>query len=356
VAGGGTAGHVNLALAIMAAYRTAFDAQVFFVGCEGGFETQLVPASGFDLEIIPGTPYARQNMAGKARSLITLVQGTLAARRLFQRRHADLVIGVGGYPSVGSILAARALGIPCVIHEANVFPGLANRLISSLTGRVFVGWEQAATFFRSSKTVVTGNPLRPEIAARSAGSPARSGSRRRILVTGGSLGSPFLNRTAPQLLARIQELGIPLSVHHQSGEGGADALAEEYRRLGIPARVEAFVDDMGDAYRNADYAIATAGALTLAELSAFGLPALLIPLQAAAADHQMANAQAYAQHTGVILVSEREWVTEQIAKRVTEVLSDSGALDAQAVRLRELASPDAARAVVEQCEAYLNGG
>ncbi|MBZ5609584.1 MAG: undecaprenyldiphospho-muramoylpentapeptide beta-N-acetylglucosaminyltransferase [Acidobacteriia bacterium] len=355
VAGGGTAGHVNSALAIMSAYQSACGAEVYFIGCQGGFETQLVPASGFDLVIIPGTPYARQSVLGKIRSLLTLVQGTLAARRLLKRKQTNLVIGVGGYASLGSILAARILGIPCVIHEANVFPGLANRLIGSLSARVFVGWSQASAFFSSSKTVVTGNPVRPVIAARARDLPDQEAppGYRRILVTGGSLGSPFLNQKGPELLARVRERGVPIAVRHQSGEGEAERLKVEYQRLGIPARVSPFIDDMAEAYREADFAIATAGALTLAELATFGLPALLIPLQAAAADHQMANAKAYAEHAGTSWVEEHNWDPEELAKLVATTLADSDALSAQARRLREMARPDAARTLVEECEAYL---
>ena len=340
----------------MAEYRSVFGADVYFIGCQGGFETQLVPAMGFALEIIPGKPYARQSLAGKIRSVLTLATGTLAARRLLKQRQTDLVVGVGGYASVGSILAARLLGIPSVIHEANVFPGLANRLISSLTGRVFVGWAQARPFFRSSKTVVTGNPVRPDITARSRDSAAGEvpAGHRKILVTGGSLGSPFLNQRIPDLLARVRDLGIPIAVRHQSGEIEGHGLKREYERLGIPARVETFIDDMPEAYSDAEFAIATAGALTLAELAVFGVPALLIPLQSAAADHQIANAKAYAEHTGITWVSEQGWDAERLAQQLAALLSDATTLSAQAVQLRKIANPDAARAVVEHCEAYLN--
>jgi UDP-N-acetylglucosamine--N-acetylmuramyl-(pentapeptide) pyrophosphoryl-undecaprenol N-acetylglucosamine transferase len=341
----------------MAAYQAAVDADVYFIGCQGGFETQLVPAGGFVLELIPGAPYARQNLIGKLRSLVTLVRGTLAARRLLKAKQTELVIGVGGYASLGTVLAARTLGIHTAIHEANVLPGLANRLIGWLSERVFVGWDQASSSFSISKTIVTGNPIRPDVAAR-ANDPGHNSGRqspRRILVTGGSQGSPFLNDKVPALLARVLELGVPVAVHHQTGEGASEPVRREYQRLGIDARVEAFIHDMAQAYCEAELVIAAAGALTLAELALFGLPSLLVPLEAAARGHQTANARIYADITGGTWVSEHGWDTELLAVRVASTLTDFDAWSAQAQRLRAMARPNAAHKLVEECEALMAG-
>jgi UDP-N-acetylglucosamine--N-acetylmuramyl-(pentapeptide) pyrophosphoryl-undecaprenol N-acetylglucosamine transferase len=356
VAGGGTAGHVTSALAIMSAYQAGFNAEVYFIGCQDGFESHLVPAGGFELHIIPGAPYARRNLLGKVRALVTLIQGTFAARRLLHARQTGLVIGLGGYASLGAVLAARILGIPAVIHEANVFPGLANRVIASLTDRVFLGWQQAGAAFPKSKTVVTGNPIRPAMAtlANQPRVPSRDNIRR-ILVTGGSVGSPFLNANVPILLARIRELGVPVVVRHQTGDGEIERVRKAYQRLGFDARVEAFIDDMAQAYCQADFVITAAGALTLAELALFGLPALLVPLTAAAKGHQIANAKIYAQHSGGAWVPEGDWDTESLAKLVATSLADFDALSAQAQQLRQMATPDAAQVLVEECEAMLDG-
>ena len=357
VTGGGTAGHVTSALAIMAAYQSGFDAEVYFIGCQGGFETQLIPAGGFELHIIPGAPYARQNVLGKVRSLEALLRGILAARRLLKAKQTGLVIGLGGYASLGAILAATTLGIPSVIHEANVFPGLANRMISSLTDCVFLGWAQAGSAFRSSKTVVTGNPIRPAMAALANQRREKSERRalRRILVTGGSTGSPFLNNNVPILLARVRDLAVPITVRHQTGEGETERVRQEYQRLKIDARIEVFIDDMAEAYLEADFVITAAGALTLAELAMFGLPALLVPLAAAAMGHQVANAKVYAERAGGAWVAEHDWDTEPLARRVAKTLGDFDVLNNQAQRLREMATPHAARILVEECEALLAG-
>jgi UDP-N-acetylglucosamine--N-acetylmuramyl-(pentapeptide) pyrophosphoryl-undecaprenol N-acetylglucosamine transferase len=205
----------------MSAYQQSVGAEVYFIGCQGGFETQLVPSHGYDLEIIQGGPYARQSLWGKLRSLVGLARGILTARRLLKSRETNLVIGLGGYASVGTVLAARLLGIRSVIHEANVFPGLANRLTAGLSDCVFVGWDEARSSFPGSKTVVTGNPIEAAIASAASQrmDTCWQAGPRRILVTGGSLGSQFLNRKVPVLLESVRALGIPIAVRHQTGAG-----------------------------------------------------------------------------------------------------------------------------------------
>jgi len=332
VAGGGTAGHVTSAVAILAAYRANFDADVYFIGCRDGFAARLIPAGGFELKIIPIAPYVRQSMAGKAWALVELVRETLAARRLLKARQTDLVIGLGGYASLGAILAAKLLGIPSVIHEANVFPGLANRMLGSLADRVFLGWEQARGSFQT-KSVVTGNPIRRNMGAlaRQLREPGRD---LQIVVTGGSAGSPFLNENVPLLLARVRDLGVPLKVRHQAGAGETERVRGRYQGQGIQARIEEFIDDMAAAYRESDYVITAAGALTLAELAMAGLPALLVPQSAAAGGHQIANAEVYSELSGGAWVREEDWDSERLAVSLAATLGDLDVLVAQANRLR----------------------
>jgi UDP-N-acetylglucosamine--N-acetylmuramyl-(pentapeptide) pyrophosphoryl-undecaprenol N-acetylglucosamine transferase len=344
----------------MSAYQQSVGAEVYFVGCQGGFETQLVPSHGYDLEIIQGGPYARQSLWGKLRSLVGLARGILTARRLLKSRETNLVIGLGGYASVGTLLAARLLGIRSVIHEANVFPGLANRLTAGLSDCVFVGWDEARSSFPGSKTVVTGNPIEANIAsaARERVDTCWQAGPRRILVTGGSLGSQFLNRKVPVLLESVRALGIPIAVRHQTGAGETGAgeterVRDEYQRLGIAAVVESFIDDMAAAYSEAHFVIAAAGALTLAELAAFGLPSLVVPLEVAANGHQISNAKAYAGRSGGGWVTEREWDPGLLAALIAAPLSDFDAWRAQAHRVREMANPNAAQKLVDECEALL---
>ncbi len=353
VAGGGTAGHVTSAVAIMAAYRAGFNAEIFFIGCRDGFEARLIPAAGFELQIVPGTPYARRNALEKVRALVELARGTLAAKRLLKARKTELVIGLGGYASLGAILAAKLLGIPSVIHEANVLPGLANRIVGSLADLVFLGWGQAGARFQT-KTILTGNPVRQNLNV--CGSRFRDyGENRRIFVTGGSGGSPFLNENVPLLLAKVRDLGVPLKVLHQAGAGQAGQVRARYSELRMDGRVEEFVDDMVAAYRESDYVITAAGALTLAEVAMAGVPAFLVPQSAAANGHQIANADVFSRLSGGDWVREEEWDTTQVAGRLAATLGNPHALRMQATRLRELATPEAAQTLVAECETFLDG-
>ena len=336
----------------MTAYQANFDADIYFIGCRDGFETRLIPASGFELQIIPGAPYVRQTVTEKAWALLELARGTLVARRLLKARETELVIGLGGYASLGAILGAKLLGIPSVIHEANVFPGLANRMIGSLADRVFLGWEQAGARFQT-KSVVTGNPVRQDIKWLAPQLQERGGDRR-ILVTGGSAGSPFLNENVPLMLAKVRDLGVRIEIRHQAGAGETELVRARYRGQGMEAQVEEFMDDMAAVYRESDYVITAAGALTLAELAMAGLPALLVPQSAAANGHQIANAEVFSRLSGGAWVREEEWDSERLARGMAGTLGDLKALHAQAARLRKMATPNAARTLVEECESFLD--
>lgn len=350
IAGGGTAGHVTPGISIMSAYRDLAGADVYFVACSAGFERDLVLSRGFPLKTIPGHPYARENPFGKVRALFALTSGILAARKLLKACPTDLVIGLGGYASAGTLMAARLLGIRTAIHEANVLPGIANKLLARLVDRVFVGWEQTRGAFHRNDIVVTGTPVLPQILEAAAFAPSRHNrGMYRVLVTGGSLGSSFLNRQVPALLARVRDQGLPLTVRHQTGHG-LNEVRESYNSFGLSASVEAFIPSMIDAYRESDFVIATAGAVTLAELAALGLPSLLVPLAAAADGHQVPNAKAY----GGIWVAENDWDLDRLAESITDTLRNATGLAAESERLRQLARPHAAQQIVELCEALFD--
>jgi UDP-N-acetylglucosamine--N-acetylmuramyl-(pentapeptide) pyrophosphoryl-undecaprenol N-acetylglucosamine transferase len=359
IAAGGTAGHITVGLAIAEAYREAFDdVSVHFIGTPPGLEVRLVPSAGYPLEIVAGTPVARESGLGKSKALWNLAAGARQARRVLARRCARLVIGCGGYASAGALVAARSLGLRVAIQESNIVPGMANRLLSGLANRVYLGFEAAAGSIGGSKVRVTGNPIRSEITRVGAGKRQRlhgDDERARVVVLGGSLGSPFLNDRVPKLLERIAQLGVAIEVRHQTGDEEPAPVAATYARAGIPARVESFISNMADTYQWADFAISSAGALTLAELAACGLPALLIPLRAAAANHQVANAKAFAEQTGGWWVTEAAWDPNPLADRVASLLRGSENLRSASKRVREFANPDAARALVADCEELMSG-
>ena len=358
IAAGGTAGHISVGLAIAEAYREAFDdVSICFIGTPAGLEERLVPSAGYPLEIIAGTPVAGESGLGKSRALWNLAAGVRQARRILARRRTRLMIGCGGYASAGAVVAARSLGLRVAIQEANVVPGMANRLLGGLADRVYLGFEVAAGSIGGKKVRVTGNPVRSEITRTGSSKRQRAltdAARARVVVLGGSLGSRFLNREAPELLKRIANLGVAIDVLHQTGNEEPAPIAAAYRAAGIPARVETFISDMAGTYQWADFAITSAGALTLAELAACGVPALLIPLRNSAGDHQVANAKAFADRTGGWWVAEAAWDSRSLADRISSLLRGTENWQSASKRVRELANPDAARALVADCEGLMS--
>lgn len=354
IAGGGTAGHVTIGLAIMEAYRKEFPGtDMYFIGCAGGFENQLVPDRGFTLEKVPGSPYARQGFSGKARSIYELARGFLRARQVLRQRDTQLVIGLGGYASAGAVLAARSLGIATAVHEANATFGMANRITSKLADLICMGWLGTRPQRCTRRVVFTGNPILAEIGCGVALNPGSNALR--ILVTGGSEGSPFLNQHVPVLLRLLADRGLRMVVHHQTGAGNGELVRQRYARLGLLVHVEDFILRMNDDYRAAQFAIASAGALTLAELSAAGIPSLIVPTRSVSKDHQQANAAEYAALTGNIWVTERDWNAESLAERLAQLLDNPEALREQSDRSRAHAHPGAAGKVVAACEDLMKG-
>jgi len=358
--GGGTAGHVYPALAVAAAYRQARpNVDVLFLGTRAGYEGRLVPQHGYRFELVAGAPLYGVNLAGKLRAVAGVFVGAARAHRLFKRHGTEMVIGFGGYTSAGPLLAARLVGITTAIHEANVVPGLTNKWLSRLVDRVYLGFESAGRELASACCRVTGNPVRRQIAALSREprqAPRPADRRTRILVTGGSQGARFFNQQAPGLLRCLAANQIDVEVRHQVGETDRGPVAAAYAEAGIAARVEQYFDDIADCYRWADFALARAGAMTIAELAVAGLPALLVPLPSAADDHQTPNASAWASETGGWWVSETEWRAEALAGRIAARLRDTADWTAASQHLRHWATTDAAARIVNECEALLRGG
>jgi UDP-N-acetylglucosamine--N-acetylmuramyl-(pentapeptide) pyrophosphoryl-undecaprenol N-acetylglucosamine transferase len=350
VAGGGTAGHVMAGLAFLNAYRER-GAECVFLGSAHGIESRLLAPRGERLTVLAGSPFARQPVSGKIRALGNAARGTMEARVLLRRERVDLVIGVGGYASVGPILAARSLGIPVVIHEANASPGHANRWLGRFAARVCGGFPETGGAFGRTRVTWTGNPVNAEIRARR----AAPGDRVRFLVAGGSEGSPFLNREAPKLLAGLRGMGIDLRVRHLAGERDVEAVRAAYTREKIAACVSSFVDGMAEVYDETDVAVTCAGAITLAEIAAAGLPSLLVPLDGAAEQHQHLNARAYAAHTGAYCITEQEWDASREAAWLARVARDRAAWSDLSARAKSWSAPDAARELVRVCEEVLGG-
>jgi UDP-N-acetylglucosamine--N-acetylmuramyl-(pentapeptide) pyrophosphoryl-undecaprenol N-acetylglucosamine transferase len=289
VMAGGTGGHVFPGLALASALRDR-GFRVSWLGTERGIEASLVPRSGIALHTLPIAGLRGKGLASRLLAPWRLAFSLWGALFLMLRLRPQVVVGFGGFASGPGGLMASALGRPLLIHEQNAVAGLTNRWLARIAEQVFAGFP--GSFPESVKYRTIGNPVRREI--RELPEPgqrwaARQG-RLRLLVLGGSRGARTLNHIVPAAVA-LGAAGTRPLVRHQAGELTLDLALESYRRAGVDAEVTAFIENMPDAYGWADLVICRAGALTVAEVAAAGLPAIFVPYPHAVDDHQTANAR-----------------------------------------------------------------
>lgn len=341
IAGGGTGGHLFPGIAVAEAARRRDSATaILFVGSARGIEKRVVPGNGFDLVLLPGAPLRGRGMAGKVGALGALGAGTMQARALVRRFRPDVVIGLGGYASAPAVVAGRLARIPIVLLEQNATPGMTTRLLGRLADRVCVSFPDTVNGFAPGRAVVTGNPVRT-FAERPASEP-RTGLT--IAIVGGSAGAHRLNEAGPALHASLA--GVPgLRIIHQTGLAEEAAVRTAYAGA-ANVDVRAFITDMGEVYAAADLIICRAGATTIAELAAQGVPAIFVPYPHAADDHQRANAEALVRAGAARVVLDHQATGARLAEEVRDLLGTPDLLPEMRQRVRQFARPDAAERVL----------
>ncbi|MDE2598317.1 MAG: undecaprenyldiphospho-muramoylpentapeptide beta-N-acetylglucosaminyltransferase [Rhodocyclaceae bacterium] len=338
---GGTGGHIMPGLAV-AAEMKARGWKVVWMGHPDGMEARLVPKHGIEMCWVRFGALRGKGLLRKLMLPFNLLGALSQAKRELERIRPDVVLGLGGFISFPGGMMAKRLGIPLVLHEQNSIPGLSNKKLARMAARVLTGFPDV---FPASEWV--GNPVRAEIAALAP--PAQRFDGRQpplhLLVVGGSLGAQALNEIIPAGVALMPEDERPVIVH-QSGEKQIEALKANYAKAGVNANCVAFIDDMAGAYEWADIVICRAGALTIAELAAAGVGSILVPYPHAVDDHQTANARFLANAGAAILLPQSELTAEKLS--LIQNLSRAQLLQ-MAERARDLARPDAARAVADVC-------
>ncbi len=346
LAGGGTGGHVIPALAIARELKEAHGAEILFVGTSRGIETRLVPAAGFNLELVEVGALKNVGLATRLGTLIGLPRAVVRSSRLLRAFQAGVVIGAGGYASGPAMLAAALGHIPTLAFESNVVPGFANRIIAPYVRAAAVHFEETARYFPHA--VVTGVPVRREffhLPPRPAGSPAT------LLVFGGSQGAGALNRAVTGSLGPLRAAVPGLRIIHQTGPRDLEQVQAAYRDAGMDAQVSAFIDHMPEAFAAADLLLCRAGASTVAEVTAAGKPAIFVPFPRSADDHQLRNAEALARFGAGFLLPEGELSAEKLTVTVTALLRDRDRLLAMGAAACKLAHPDAAHRIAQMAVA-----
>lgn len=353
---GGTGGHIFPGLAVADELRSR-GMPVAWLGAEGGMETRVVPAHGLDLHTIAVGGLRGKGLKTRLMAPVMLVRALFASLALLRRLSPACVLSMGGYVAGPAGVAARLAGIPLVVHEQNAVAGFTNRKLAGFARKVLTGFPNVLP---NGEWV--GNPVRSRIAALSPPELRMTGrtGRPRLLVLGGSLGARTLNMAVPAALAELRRMAdngqgdrLEPEVVHQTGERGLEDARAAYAEAGIAANIVAFIDDMAGAYEWADVVVCRAGALTVAELCAAGLEALLVPFPHAVDDHQTANARAMVDAGGARLVADatlaQSGARDMLAHLLSDMLADRRQILSAAIASRTLAKPDAASTIARHC-------
>jgi UDP-N-acetylglucosamine--N-acetylmuramyl-(pentapeptide) pyrophosphoryl-undecaprenol N-acetylglucosamine transferase len=350
-AGGGTGGHLFPGLAVAREFQERDSmTEILFVGTERGIEARVLPREGFRLETIPVRGLRGRGMRGFLDALWGIPAGLFRSLRIIRSFRPDFIIGLGGYASGPLLLAGKLRGLRCAIMEQNLRPGFTNRFLARFVDRVFTSYRESAAHFSSAQVLETGNPVRwrrlPEV---------KRSEKFVLLVFGGSAGAHRINLAVVDSMKRLTDLAGRLQVIHQTGQADFAAIKEVYDALPFDAAVLPFIEKMDEAYARADLVLCRAGATTLAELTAFGKAAILIPFPYAIYDHQRGNAQALQDRGAAEMILDREISGELLAGRIRSYILNPARIERMAAAARAMGRPEAAARIVDECYVLIRG-
>ncbi|WP_395150024.1 undecaprenyldiphospho-muramoylpentapeptide beta-N-acetylglucosaminyltransferase [uncultured Allofournierella sp.] len=353
IAAGGTAGHINPALAIAGVIRKHCpQAEIHFAGRKAGMEYKLVTAQGYPFHHIEVNGIQRsltpKNLVRNVQAVWNLALSGPKAKAMMKEVQPDLVIGCGGYVSGPVVRCAAKMGIATAIHEQNAFPGVTNKLLAKDVDLVFAAVAAAVEKLGApQKTKVVGNPVRPEMFQQdrqAARAKLGAGDRTVILSFGGSLGARRINEVVADLAAWEMKSKAPVLHIHATGSRGVELFAELGRQKGFAGyegiQAREYIQDMPQMLAAADLVIGRAGALTLAELEAVGRAAILIPSPNVAENHQYYNALELQKAGAALVLEEKDLTGERLVEQVQSLLAQPGKLQEMGRKARTLADPD----------------
>lgn len=358
ISGGGTGGHVFPAIAIANALKAKVSRiDILFIGAKGRLEMEKVPAAGYPIEGLSISGFQRR-LTMKNLSFPFKVMGSLLkARSIISRFRPDVVVGVGGYASGPTLRMANMAGIPTLIQEQNSYPGVTNRLLAAKASRICVAYPGLEKYFPADKIVLAGNPIRQDLVDLSGKKQegqtffGLSGSKKTILVIGGSLGAGTINKAMKRW---VEEGPVPDNIQliWQTGKNYFEALKTELtsKECRLPAadcRLLPFIDRMDLAYAAADLIISRAGAIAISELCVAGKPVILIPSPNVAEDHQTRNAMALSAIQAALMIKDGD-AEEMLGKTIMTLISDAGWQASLCGNIRKMAIPDAADKIAEE--------
>jgi len=348
VVAAGTGGHVMPGLAVAGELQRR-GWSVSWLGTRAGMEAALVEPRGIPFRAVDFSGLRGKGLKTFALGGFLLLRAMWQSRKIIRSDRPDALFSTGGYVAVPAGMAASTLGVPIVLLNADAAPLMSTTLLKSITSAVLCGFDGEAARRAGDKGLVTGNPVRPEIAAVAAPAERYAGRTGplRLLVIGGSLGAQVLNEAVPAALARIPAERRPVVVH-QCGAKHLDAVRAAYSAAGVQAEIVTFIDAMAARYADSDLVLARAGAITVTELAAAGVPGILVPLVVSTTDHQRTNAEFMAARGAAIHLPQAEATPERLAQLLAGL--DRARLQAMAEAARALGKPRATEVVAAVIE------
>jgi len=341
---GGTGGHVFPGIAIAKALEKQ-GVDIIWLGSEGGMETTLVPKADLSFQTLSITGFRGKSFLNQLKMPFILIQAVIQAYKILKKEKPDLVLGMGGFAAAPGGIAAKLLNIPLIIHEQNSISGWTNKFLSKIASHVFCAFPN--TFPISPRIIITGNPVREDIQQL----PLKHTLHHppRLLISGGSRGAKILNDIVPEAIELLPENLRP-EIYHQTGQTSS---ANYHNIQNISVITQPFIDDMAKAYDWADLVICRAGALTLAELTAVGLPAILVPYPYAVDDHQTVNAKYLEAHHAAVLLPQSELTPEKLSQLLIKIFLSPEKYALMTKASKNLNTQNSTQKIVELINTYL---
>lgn len=346
VSGGGTGGHIYPALALIREIqKNEKDCSFLYIGTEKGLESTLVRRENIPFKAIEITGFKRKISFENVKTVIRFLKGVSESKKMLKEFKADVVIGTGGYVCGPVVYAAAKLGIPTIIHEQNSVPGLTNKFLSRYASKVAVCFHEAASFFPESKTVFTGNPRASEVLAFTGKQGIKKldldVNKATVLVVGGSRGARPINDALLKVMAELKKK--PYQLIYVTGDVHYEKVKEELQLIGSPENVtvKPFLHNMPEVLAGVDLVVARAGATTLAELTALGVPSILVPSPYVTNNHQEKNAKSLVEHHAAEMILEKDLTGSKLLESIDEIILSSENLNTMKKAAKSLGVPDA---------------
>ena len=359
IAGGGTGGHLFPAIAVAQEFMARQPhSRVRFISTGNAFERSALARAGFPLHRIASEGIKGRGTWQKLRAASKVPVGLVQAMGIIKKFTPHLVLGVGSYASGAVVLGARLLGIPVVLHEQNVVPGITNRLLAPLANLVCVSFEKTRGLPRSARIRVTGNPVRREFIPEKGG-PGGVPEREKndtltVMIVGGSQGARAVNSAVLDALHGLDRKGAYRFIH-QTGQNDLERVRNAYASAGVSGTVAPFFNDLADRYRTADLVICRAGATTIAEVTALGKAAIFIPFPHAADGHQARNARTMADQGAAGIIEEEALTGERLRRMIEHFNRNRQELADMGASARKRGYPHAAADIVDACYGLVAG-